>query len=174
MKSFQHGETVVKSLARIATGALTLLIAHSAGAAEITRHGGANALIHEAVVIPPGSETLLLSGLVPTPITPGKTDSFEAFGNTKTQTIAVMERIKGALKARGYAMSDVVKLTVFLVGDPALGGKMDFAGMNEAYRMYFGSADNKNLVTRSTIQVAALAAPYYLVEIEATAAKAPK
>jgi enamine deaminase RidA (YjgF/YER057c/UK114 family) len=129
---------------------------------------------HQSVVIPAGSETLLLSGMVPTPIAEGKTDSFAAFGNTKTQTIAVMERIKAALKDRGYAMSDVVKLTVFLVGDPALGGKMDFAGMNEAYKMYFGSADNKNLVTRSTIQVAALAAPYYLVEIEATAAKAPK
>lgn len=148
--------------------------AHTAHAAEITRHGAPNALIHQSVVIPAGSETLLLSGMVPTPITEGKTDSFAAFGNTKTQTIAVIERIKAALKDRGYAMSDVVKLTVFLVGDPALGGKMDFAGMNEAYKMYFGSADNKNLVTRSTIQVAALAAPYYLVEIEATAAKAPK
>jgi enamine deaminase RidA (YjgF/YER057c/UK114 family) len=164
----------VNATTLIATAALGLLIASSAGAAEITRHGGANALIHQSVVIPPGSETLLLSGLTPTPIVAGKTDSFAAFGNTKTQTIAVMERIKAALAERGYAMSDVVKLTVFLVGDPALGGKMDFAGMNEAYRMYFGSKDNPNLVTRSTIQVAALAAPYYLVEIEATAAKAPK
>lgn len=155
-------------------GALGLFTAHSAGAAEITRHTVPNAIIHQSVVIPAGSETLLLSGIVPGPITEGKTDSFEAFGNTKTQTISVLERIKAALSARGYAMSDVVKLTVFLVGDPALGGKMDFAGMNEAYRMYFGSADNKNLVARSTVQVAALAAPYYLVEIEATAAKAPK
>lgn len=158
-----------------AIAVLGVLLAHSAGAAEIERKANAgNALILQSAKIPAGSETLYLSGLTPTPITAGKTDSFEAFGNTKTQTIAVMERIKAALASNGYAMSDVVKLTVFLVGDPALGGKMDFAGMNEAYKMYFGSADNKNLVTRSTIQVAALAAPYFLVEIEATAAKAPK
>ena len=158
------GELLVNALTRIAAGTFSLLVAaHAANAAEITRHGAPNALIHQSVVIPAGSETLLLSGMVPTPIAEGKTDSFAAFGNTKTQTIAVLERIKAALKDRGYAMSDVVKLTVFLVGDPALGGKMDFAGMNEAYRMYFGSADNKNLVTRSTVQVAALAA-----------AKAPK
>lgn len=155
--------------------ALTTIPALSAFAAEITRTPNAgNALILQSATIPAGSEILFLSGLTPTPITPGKTDSFEAFGDTKTQTIAVMERIKAALAEKGYAMSDVVKMTVFLVGDPKLGGKMDFAGMNEGYKMYFGSAANKNLVTRSTIQVAALAAPYYLVEIEATAAKAPK
>ncbi len=158
----------------ILIAAIGLLAAHGAAAAEIARHTAPNAIIHQAVVVPAGSETVYLSGIVPAPIAEGKTDSFAAFGNTKTQTISVLERIKAALAARGYAMSDVVKLTVFLVGDPALGGKMDFAGMNEAYRMYFGSADNKNLVARSTIQVAALAAPYYLVEIEATAAKAPQ
>ncbi len=168
------GKFAVNATTRIVIGAVSLLAAHTAGAAEITRHTVPNAIIHQSVVIPPGSETLLLSGIVPGPIVEGKTDSFEAFGDTKTQTISVLERIKAALTARGYTMSDVVKLTVFLVGDSALGGKMDFAGMNEAYRLYFGSADNKNLVARSTVQVAALAAPYYLVEIEATAAKAPK
>ncbi len=162
---------------RLAAGLVAAALAFpaAAGAAEISRTPNAgNALILQSATIPAGSELLFLSGLTPTPITPGKTDSFEAFGDTKTQTIAVMERIKAALAEKGYAMSDVVKMTVFLVGDPKLGGKMDFAGMNEAYKMYFGSASNKNLVTRSTIQVAALAAPYYLVEIEATAAKAPK
>ncbi len=68
-------------------------------------------------------------------------------------------------------MSDVIKLTVFVNGDPKLGGKMDFAGMNEGFKMFFGTTENPNTVARSTVQVAALAAPAFLVEIEATAAK---
>lgn len=70
-------------------------------------------------------------------------------------------------------MSDVVKLTVFVVGDPKLDGKMDFAGFNAGYREFFGTAANPNLVARSTVQVAALAGPNFLIEIEATAAKMP-
>jgi 2-iminobutanoate/2-iminopropanoate deaminase len=75
---------------------------------------------------------------------------------------------------RGFSMNDVVKLTVFVVGDPKLGGKMDFAGFNAAYREFFGTAENPNLVARSTVQVAALVSPNFLIEIEAIAAKAPK
>jgi enamine deaminase RidA (YjgF/YER057c/UK114 family) len=41
--------------------------------------------------------------------------------------------------------------------------------MNEGFRQFFGTAENPNTVARSTIQVAALAAPGYLVEIEAWA-----
>ncbi len=65
-------------------------------------------------------------------------------------------------------------MTVFVAGDPALGGKMDFAGMNEAFKLFFGTAENPNTVARSTIQVAALAGPAFLVEIEVTAAQMPK
>jgi 2-iminobutanoate/2-iminopropanoate deaminase len=153
-----------------------LLAAVQASAAEITRHSNnPEALILQAVTIPAGSEILMLSGMLPTPIDPTKKpDSIASFGDTKTQTISTFERIKATLEAQGYAMSDVVKLTVFLTGDPALGGKMDFAAMNEGYKMYFGSGTNPNKVARSTVQVAALAGPYFLVEIEATAAKAPK
>ncbi|WP_240500046.1 Rid family hydrolase [Sphingomonas montana] len=68
-------------------------------------------------------------------------------------------------------MADVIKLTVFVAGDPQLGGKMDLAGMNDAFKLYFGTAENPNTVARSTVQVAALAAPQFLVEIEATAAR---
>ena len=38
----------------------------------------------------------------------------------------------------------VVKLTVYLVGDPANGGGMDYAGMNERYRQFFGTSENRN------------------------------
>ena len=93
------------------------------------------------------------------------------YGDTKTQTISALAKIKASLAAHGFAMSDVIKLTVFVAGDPKLGGKMDFAGMNDGFKTAFGTADNPGTVARSTVQVAALAGPSFLVEIEATAAK---
>ena len=152
----------------------------AAGAAQaqpIVRHPTTPpGLILQAVEIPPGATTLHLSGQVAAPIDPNlATPSAERttayFGDTRTQTVSVLRRIEAILEARGYAMRDVVKLTVFLVGDPALGGRMDFAGMNDAFRQFFGSDANPETVARSTIQVAALAGPGYLVEIEAVAAR---
>jgi 2-iminobutanoate/2-iminopropanoate deaminase len=130
------------------------------------------AIILGGVTIPPGAEIVLLSGQLASPIDPAKTDSIEAFGDTKTQTISTFAKIKAALGKLGYSMSDVVKLTVFVTADPKL-GKMDFAGFNAGYKEFFGTAENPNLVARSTVQVAGLAGPYFLIEIEAIAAKAP-
>ena len=70
-------------------------------------------------------------------------------------------------------MGDVVKMTVFLVGVPENGGRMDSAAMNEVFKTFFGTPEQPNRPTRSTIQVAALGRPTMYVEIEAIAAKAP-
>jgi enamine deaminase RidA (YjgF/YER057c/UK114 family) len=96
-----------------------------------------------------------------------------ALGDTKTQTINILSKIRAVLGRRGYALADVVKLTVYLVGDPANGGGMDYAGMNEGYRQFFGTSENPNLAARATVQVVALAEPAFLVEIEATAIRMP-
>lgn len=144
----------------------------AAQAQGIVRHTNPPpAIILGGVTIPPGAEILMLSGQLASPIDPAKTDGIEAYGDTKTQTISTFKKIEAALAKQGYAMSDVIKLTVFVVGDPKLGGKMDFAGFNAGYREFFGTAANPNLVARSTVQVAALAGPQFLIEIEATAAK---
>lgn len=150
-------------------------------AAEIARFKAAGptpALILQGVLVPATAETFYLSGQLASPIDPAKpvtaASSIEDFGDTKTQTVSILTKIKGLLAAHGYAMTDVIKMTVFVAGDPKLGGKMDFAGMNEGYKQFFGTAENPNVVARSTIQVAALAAPWALVEIEVTAAKMPK
>lgn len=155
------------------SAAALLACTASAQAQSIVRHTNpAPAIILNGVTIPPGAEVLMLSGQLASPIDPAKTDSIEAYGDTKTQTISTFNKIEAALARQGYAMSDVVKLTVFVVGDPKLGGKMDFAGFNAGYREFFGTAKNPNLVARSTVQVAGLAGPNFLIEIEATAAKA--
>jgi len=92
-------------------------------------------------------------------------------GDTKTQTIAALRRIQTLLKDHGASLGDIVMMRVFLVGDPAMAGKMDFAGMMAGYSQFFGTSDQPNAPARTTVQVAGLAAPGALVEIEAQAAK---
>jgi enamine deaminase RidA (YjgF/YER057c/UK114 family) len=42
---------------------------------------------------------------------------------------------------------------------------------SEAYAQFFGTTSQPNIVARTTVQVAALANPGFLIEVEATAAK---
>ncbi|HEX7819096.1 MAG TPA: RidA family protein [Sphingobium sp.] len=148
--------------------------ANAAPAGGIVRHKGApEAPILAGVTVPAGSTYLYLSGQVPAADPAKPTGTPDAYGDTQTQATSVFRKIETLLKGQGYALGDVVKLTVFLVGDPKLGGKQDFKGFQTAYSQFFGTAAQPNIVARSTVQVAALANPAYLVEIEATAAKAP-
>ena len=61
------------------------------------------------------------------------------------------------LAKQGLTFGDVVQAHVFLVGDPAKGGKMDFAGMNSSWFKEFGTAEQPNKPARAAFQVAALA-----------------
>jgi enamine deaminase RidA (YjgF/YER057c/UK114 family) len=113
-----------------------------------------------------------LSGQVPSVTDSSKpADSIEAYGDTRAQAVTTFTKIKGLLADQGLGFGDVIKLSVYLVGDPKKGGKLDFKGFSEAYAQFFGTAEQPNLVARTTVQVAALANPGFLVEIEATAAK---
>lgn len=146
-------------------------------AQNVVKHANTPAgLILQSATVKSGATTLYLSGQLAAPLDPAKKVppaqlTIADFGDTRTQTISVLNKIKAILAEHGYAMSDVVKLTVFVAGDPKLGGKMDFAGMNDGFKQFFGTAENPGTVARSTVQVAALAGPAFLVEIEATAAK---
>jgi enamine deaminase RidA (YjgF/YER057c/UK114 family) len=118
-------------------------------------------------------DTLYLSGQLASPLTPpdqAKGTPAE-YGDTKTQATSALNKIQALLKAQGLDMKDVVKMTVFLAGDPALGNKLDFAGLQGAYTQFFGTKDQPNKPARSAVQVAALAAPWALVEIEVIAVK---
>ncbi|MBD8699591.1 RidA family protein [Sphingomonas sp. CFBP 13714] len=170
---------VSRRLTRAGLGLATAAMLATPATAQIVRHanpGPGPSLILQSVTIPAGAETLVLSGQLAAPIDPSKpVTGVESFGDTKTQTVSVFTKIKAILAEHGYTMADVYKLTVFVTADPKRGdGKMDFAGMNDGFKQFFGSADNPNTVARSTVQVAALAGPNYLVEIEATAARMPR
>ena len=172
-----HRLLTASTIGIVALSATAIPAAAQTAKPAIVRHANTPpGMILQGVTVPAGATMLYLSGQLASPIDPSKKVppaelTIEDFGDTKTQTVSTLNKIKTILAARGYAMSDIIKLTVFVAGDPKLAGKMDFAGMNEGYKMFFGSAENPNVVARSTIQVAALAGPAFLVEIEATAAK---
>jgi enamine deaminase RidA (YjgF/YER057c/UK114 family) len=155
--------------------ACTALAFAAPAEAQVTRaQSNPQARILDGADVKAGTDLFYLSGQLASPIDPAKTfadvKSIEDLGDTKTQTISTLNRIKTILDGRGYAMSHIIKLTLFVAADPKL-GKMDFAGANEGFKQFFKTADNPNTVARSTFQVAALAGPYFLIEIEAIAAK---
>jgi enamine deaminase RidA (YjgF/YER057c/UK114 family) len=118
-------------------------------------------------------DTLYLSGQLAAPVTPADPAKGTAavYGDTETQTMSTLTKIQAALKNEGLGMGDVVMMHVFLVGDPAKDGKLDFPGMMASYTKFFGTKEQPNKPARSAMQVAALAAPWALVEIEVIAVK---
>lgn len=161
---------------RITTAAVALfaLQASAAMADDVVRHKIPNSSfpISLAVEVPAGKTTVYVSGTVPS-ITDDKADknSVAAYGDTTAQTVSVFKSINTTLESLHLKMSDVIKMQVFLVGDPAKGGKMDFAGFMAGYTQFFGTPAQPNLPSRSVFQVAGLANPGFLVEIEVVAVR---
>lgn len=163
------------NLSALALGLATVFAPISCASAQVTKiQSNPQALILDAADVTAGTDMIFLSGQLASPVDPAKSfadvKSIEDLGDTKTQTISVLKKIKALLESRGYTMSDAIKLTLFVAADPKL-GKMDFAGANEGFKQFFKTTENPTTVARSTFQVAALAGPYFLIEIEAIAAK---
>lgn len=157
-----------------AAGLLLLLLPPAASAADVVRHKipGSDFPIAAAVEVPAGKTTVYVSGKVPAVIDPSAPkDAQAAWGDTKAQTVSVLTQIKQQLESMGLTMGDVVKMQAFLVGDPALGGKMDFAGFMAGYTQFFGTKEQPNLPARSAFQIAALGNPLWRVEIEVVAVR---
>ncbi|HLG82181.1 MAG TPA: RidA family protein [Bradyrhizobium sp.] len=162
---------------RVPTAALALLAglaACQAALADVVRHPIPNSSfpIAQSVEVSGDVTTYYISGQVPPvvnkdadPATPA------AYGDTKTQTVGALNRIKAILDGLGLSMGDVVKMQVFLVHSPA--APMDFKAFMEGYTQFFGGSQ-PNLPARSVVGVAALANPGFLVEIEVVAVKNAK
>jgi enamine deaminase RidA (YjgF/YER057c/UK114 family) len=159
---------------RILAAATLLLTSSAAQAADIVRHplgGGSTFPIARAVTVPSGFEIIFHSGFTPTPADPKAQEGTPAYwGDTKTQALSTFKRMEASLKELGLGFGDVVKMTVFLVGDPAT-GRMDFKGFMDAYTQFFSTKEQPNLPARSAVQVAGLAGPGMLVEVEVILAK---
>ena len=120
-----------------------LLLGAGAQAQEIKRTTNPNSTLPlaAAVTVPANSTLVFFSGnLADVANTDAPKGTIEAYGDTKTQALSILKKFEKLLAAEGLTMGDVVKVNVFLVGDPKLEGKMDFAGLNAAYGQFFGTA----------------------------------
>jgi enamine deaminase RidA (YjgF/YER057c/UK114 family) len=160
-------------LAGLSAGLAAGLAAGTARA-EVVRHPIPNSTfpIAQAVEVSGNVKTVYVSGQVP-PVVSKDADpnSPQAYGDTKTQTIGVLNRIKAILEGHGLGMGDVVKMQVFLVHTAA--APMDFKAFMDGYTQFFGGSQ-PNLPARSVVGVATLANPGFLVEIEVIAVKDAK
>ena len=158
------------------------VVAQTAGASMayvhedvIVRYPVANSTVpvSAAVEVPASASIVYLSGKLP-PLQDATQplDSPRAYGgSTKGQTVAVLTAIERALADIGLTLGDVVKMQVFLVGDPALGNKMDVSGFMEGYAQFFGTPKQPNLPARTLLQIAGLANSALFVEIDVVAAR---
>lgn len=152
---------------------LTLNTAHADSIQRIDPPG-ANFPISQLVSVPASAHLTFVSGTLPDIADPkAPKGSIAAYGNTETQTLSVLNKLRSALQSQGLDLGDIVQLRVFLVGDPDNGGALDFAGLQAAYTRFFATAEQPRKPTRTAVQVVALPLPGALVEIEAIAAKAP-
>jgi enamine deaminase RidA (YjgF/YER057c/UK114 family) len=151
---------------------LIVAFAPTLAAQEIVRRQTGDFPIASSVRVPAGTELLFVSGKLADVARPeAPAGSIERLGDTETQAASVLAKIAQELAASGLVMGDVVKMNVFLVGDPARGGTMDFDGLMRAYGRHFGTASGGRLPARTTVQVAGLPIPGALVEIEVVAAR---
>lgn len=135
---------------------------------NVVRHGRPGALLLESVEVGPGAHYLYIGGHAAALLDPE--DPSKGYGDTRTQTFSTLGKIKTVLERRGFAMSDLIKLTIFVVADPAT-GVADYAGVNAAYREFFLTEENPNTVSRTAIEIKAIQVPALLVEIEGVAAR---
>ncbi len=146
-----------------------------AGAHDIIRHANPNLPVATSVLVPSGVDLVFVSGVLPDAAdAAAPAGSPQRFGDTATQARSVFGKISRELESFGLTMADVVKMNVYLVGDPRKKGDVDFQGLMQAYMGLYGiRALEKNLPARTTVQVAGLPVPGVLVEIEVTAARHP-
>jgi len=154
--------TLLQKLALAITA--TAALSGAVTAQEIVREGEGR-LFYSTIMIPPGAETLYLSGSGASPQADG------SYGNMEQQTVDTFSKFKATLEGMGWSMSDIVQVRVFgVAGDD---GEFDFAGFNSGYQQFFGTEENPMKPVRSVVEVADLVVDGWLVEIEIRAARMP-
>lgn len=132
--------------------------------------GDTKSSIAAGVALPAGRALFWTSGTVPSPLNQDGKTVYERYGDTYTQSGSALKNIAQVLAAQGLTLKDVVYLRVYVTPDAAKDGKPDFAGWFKAYGEFFNNEKNPAKTARSTVGVAALVSPDWLIEIEAFAA----
>ena len=115
---------------------------------EVVRHHipSSNFSCAQSVEVSGNTKTYYVSGQVP-PVIEKDADPKgpQADGDTKTQTVGVLDKINDTLKVLGLSMGDAVKTQVFLMNDAH--APMNFKGFMARCTQFFG--DNQpNLPAR--------------------------
>ena len=155
-------------MSKLVLAAAATLLAFPAHAQMVTRSGAPTAAISSSAMVPPGATTVYVSGMLADPLDPAQPQGDH--GDTETQARSVFKKLNAELAKYGMGPGDVFMMRVVLVAPPGQ-PKMDFAGMNKAYAEVYGTATQPNKPARIAMQIAGLAAPWGLVEIEVQAAK---
>lgn len=114
------------------------------------------AAAYSQAVLTEGRATLYISGQIPL----DKNGNLVGKGDLAAQSRQCFENIKAHLVAAGADFSNVVKLTIFIVDDMA-----NFAEFSKVRSEYL----TPDFPAASTVGVASLVSPDWLVEIEAIA-----
>jgi len=159
--------------APILSAAAIALSACGSADSEVIRHKIPNSdfPILLAAEVPADATLVYLSGAGPSvadetaePRTPA------AYGDITTQTASTLASIETRLESIGLSMGDVIKMQVYIVAAPGE-DSLDFGGFMAGYVKYFGTEEQPNLPTRSVFEVAGLANPGWLIEIEVVAVR---
>lgn len=136
----------------------------------VTFFGKGTSPISSGVAVPEGKTHYYTSGIGAPVLDPAApVGSATRYGDTKTQAIRVLNQIQMNLKEVGLGLQDVTFLRVYVSPDAHKENKPDFPGWFAAYAQFFGTPENPVKVARSTVGVASLANPDWLIEIEAVA-----
>lgn len=161
-----------QALVCAALGAVSLLTrpALAQVPTEVTFVGAPQSPISGNVAVPANRTWLWISGTVPSMANPQAADgSRERWGDTQAQARSILKNLEGQLAAKGLSLKHVVYLRVYIAPDKFKNGQFDFPGWFAAYAEFFGTAANPTKTARSTIGVAQLVSPDWLIEIEAFA-----
>lgn len=85
--------------------------------------------------------------------------------------MGAFRELGASLASLGLNFGHLIQIRALLVGDPALGGRMDSEGFSRAYEEFFGTVEQPHLVARTRMQVVGLVNPGWLVELEAVAVR---
>jgi enamine deaminase RidA (YjgF/YER057c/UK114 family) len=171
MRNIERRRAVMLALGVLATAVTCAAV----GAEDVIRTplpDGNPFPISAAVTVRAGVDTVYVSGTLPSAVNKdAPKGTVPVYGDMQTQTVSVLTSIKGTLAQLGLGMGDVVKMTVFMVADPANDNKLNFSGLMAGYSQFFGTKEQPNKPARSAVQVAALVLPGTLLEVEVIAAK---
>jgi enamine deaminase RidA (YjgF/YER057c/UK114 family) len=115
-----------------------------------------NPAFTQALVVPAGSRLVMIGGQNSV-----DQDGKLVDGDLGVQTARALENLKRCLDAAGAGIEDLVKVTIYLVGD------LDIMPGFAAWQDFAGQPTNPPIVT--VLKVLGLGRPGVLVEIEATA-----